>query len=145
MKNTFEQIQMQCRKHHQIISYLFFGVCTTILNMAVYAMLYEWLGISNVESTTIAWLLAVLFAYVTNKTLVFKSKRENKTQQLTEFVSFFACRAITGLLDIAIMFISVDYMGWNALVWKLISNIIVTVANYIASKFWIFQAKSKKE
>ena len=145
MRAFFSRISNTICNNKQIVSYLFFGVCTTILNMAVYDILYERLGMPNVSSTAAAWLLAVVFAYVTNKTLVFKSQRENSAKQLIEFLSFFACRAITGLLDIAIMFVSVDYMGWSGLVWKLISNIIVTVVNYVASKFWIFSPTSKEK
>jgi len=128
--------------HRQIILYLIFGVCTTLINTVCYWLLYELLVFSNVLSTVIAWLVAVIFAFITNKLYVFESKRTNLHAQLTEFASFFGCRILTGILDVVIMAVTVDLLKWNGLVWKLISNIIVTIVNYIASKFLIFKSSN---
>ncbi len=69
--------------------YLFFGVCTTIINTAVYALLYETNLMRNVPSNIIAWVLAVLFAFITNKLWVFKSRNMSRKELLNEVVSFF--------------------------------------------------------
>lgn len=132
------------QKHKQILLYLFFGVCTTLINTVAYALLYEYWEIANVASTILAWLAAVLFAFVTNKRFVFESRRKNLREQLLEFVSFFGCRIATGVLDVVIMYIAVDCMQWNSVVWKLISNIVVTVINYVASKLLIFRGSEEK-
>lgn len=126
----------------QLILYLFFGVCTTAINTICYGILYELLLVNNVLSTILAWLAAVIFAFVTNKVFVFESKRNNATEKLSEITSFFGCRILTGILDVVIMAVAVDYLKWNSLLWKLISNIIVTIINYIASKFFIFKDKN---
>ena len=126
----------------QLILYLFFGVCTTAINTICYGILYELLLVNNVLSTILAWLAAVIFAFVTNKVFVFESKRNNATEKLREITSFFGCRILTGILDVVIMAVAVDYLKWNSLLWKLISNIIVTIINYIASKFFIFKDKN---
>ena len=126
----------------QLILYLFFGVCTTVINTTCYGILYELLLVNNVLSTILAWLAAVIFAFVTNKVFVFESKRNNATEKLSEITSFFGCRILTGILDVVIMAVAVDYLKWNSLLWKLISNIIVTIINYIASKFFIFKDKN---
>ena len=126
----------------QLILYLFFGVCTTAINTIFYGILYELLLVNNVLSTILAWLAAVIFAFVTNKVFVFESKRNNATEKLSEITSFFGCRILTGILDDVIMAVAVDYLRWNGLLWKLISNIIVTIINYIASKFFIFKDKN---
>lgn len=126
----------------QLILYLFFGVCTTVINTICYGILYELLLVNNVLSTILAWLAAVIFAFVTNKVFVFESKRNNATEKLSEITSFFGCRILTGILDVVIMAVAVDYLRWNGLLWKLISNIIVTIINYIASKFFIFKDKN---
>ena len=104
--------------------------------------MYELLLVNNVLSTILAWLAAVIFAFVTNKVFVFESKRNNATEKLSEITSFFGCRILTGILDVVIMAVAVDYLKWNSLLWKLISNIIVTIINYIASKFFIFKDKN---
>lgn len=127
------------KKYKEIILYLFFGVCTTVINMLVYALMYEWLRVNNVISTILAWLAAVVFAFVTNKVFVFESKREGITEFLHEFTAFFGCRILTGVLDVVVMIVAVDVLGKSSLIWKFISNVIVTILNYVASKFYIFR------
>ena len=129
------------QKYRQIFWYLFFGVCTMILNTVCYTVLYELLEVPNVPSTVIAWLAAVIVAFVTNKLVVFES-RERAGKGLFELVSFFGCRVATGLLDVGIMWIAVDLLAGNSVLWKLVSNVIITVLNYIVSKFFIFKSKS---
>lgn len=129
------------QKYRQIFWYLFFGVCTMILNTVCYTVLYELLEVPNVPSTVIAWLAAVIVAFVTNKLVVFES-RGRAGKGLFELVSFFGCRVATGLLDVGIMWIAVDLLAGNSVLWKLVSNVIVTVLNYIVSKFFIFKSKS---
>ena len=127
------------KKYRDIVSYLFFGVCTTAVNILVYDICYLASGIGNVPSTVVAWLVSVLFAFVTNKLWVFQSKTRQAKALLHEVLSFFGCRLATGVLDVVIMYLAVDCMGGNGLVWKLISNVLVIVLNYAASKFWIFR------
>lgn len=127
------------RKNKQLLLYLFFGICTTAINTICYWLLYDALMLSNIVSTILAWLAAVAFAFVTNKVFVFESKRTNTQERISEIVSFFGCRLLTGILDVVIMAVAVDMLRWNGLFWKLISNIIVTIINYIASKFLIFR------
>lgn len=125
--------------YKQIILYLFFGICTTAINTVCYWLLYDVLSLSNITSTVLAWLAAVIFAFITNKRFVFESKRTSTQERINEIVSFFGCRLLTGILDVVIMAVAVDMLRWNGLLWKLISNIIVTIINYIASKFLIFR------
>ena len=127
------------KKYKDIIAYLFFGVCTTVINVCVYEICYTKGHIPNVISTIVAWCIAVLFAFITNKLFVFNSKSFAVNVLFQEIVSFFTCRLITGLLDLVIMYIAVDCLIQNALLWKIISNILVIVANYIASKLIIFK------
>lgn len=139
MKNLILKISSLFSTHKQIILYLIFGVCTTVINTVCYWLLFDVLSWSNLLSTVLAWLAAVIFAFITNKRYVFESKKSGIHAQLREFASFFSCRILTGILDVVIMAVAVDMLKWNGLVWKLISNIIVTVLNYIASKFLIFK------
>ena len=127
------------RKNKQLLLYLFFGICTTAINTICYWLLYDVLPFGNLLSTILAWLAAVIFAFTTNKLFVFESKRTSTQDCINEVVSFFGCRLLTGILDVVIMAVAVDMLRWNGLLWKLISNIIVTIINYIASKFWIFK------
>ena len=139
MKNIYSLFKSTFFANRQIILYLFFGVCTTAINTICYWMLYDVLTLSNIVSTVLAWLTAVIFAFITNKRFVFGSKRTNTQERINEIVSFFGCRLLTGILDVAIMAVAVDMLQWNGLFWKLFSNIIVTIINYVVSKFLIFK------
>lgn len=125
-------------KYKGFIAYIFFGVCTTVVNVAVYYVCDQALNISTIPSTCIAWLLAVIFAFVTNKFWVFNSLSIEKKVLLHEISSFFGCRLFTGILDVAVMYVAVDLAHSNKLFWKLLSNVVVILVNYAASKLVIF-------
>ncbi len=144
-KSLIETVKRLIREHGEIVSYLFFGVCAMLVNMAAYYVLYELLDVGNVPATVLAWLEAVIFAFFTNKRWVFKSRRETGAGLLAELTSFFGCRVLTGALDVVIMAVAVDRLHGNGVLWKLISNVIVTVLNYVASKFFIFKRKPDKK
>ena len=127
-------------KSQDIILYLFVGVLTTLLNGAVYWICIQ-CGAANVPSTIIAWVIAVMFAFFANKLIVFASKDMTLRRVLIEMGQFFGCRLGTGFIDVGIMYVSVDCLGWNGLLMKLVSDFIVTLINYVASKFYIFKKK----
>ena len=128
-------------KYKSLISYAFFGVLTTAINIVTYAVCYNKIGMSNVISNVIAWILACSFAFVTNKLWVFESKSVEKKVVIYELITFFGCRLATGLLDLVIMYVSVDILAWNSTLMKCISNVLVIIANYVASKLVIFKKK----
>ncbi len=129
------------KKYRMLISYGIFGVLSTIINIAAYYLCYTMAGIPNVPSTIIAWVAAVIFAFLTNKVFVFESKSFSPEIFWREAVQFFGCRLLTGIMDVVIMFVAVDLMAWNSLVWKVISNVLVIILNYVASKLIIFKKK----
>ena len=137
-----DTVKRLCRKYKSFISYVFFGVLTTVINIVTYAVCYNGIGISNVVSNIIAWILACSFAFVTNKLWVFDSKSMEAKTVIYEVITFFGCRLATGVLDLAIMYVSVDLLAWNSTLMKCISNVIVIIANYVASKLIIFKKKS---
>ncbi len=126
-------------KYKGLILYIVFGAMTTLVNMAAYWLCFDVLGIPNVLSTVIAWVLAVSFAFITNKIWVFDSRSFDGKTLRREIPAFFGARLLTGLLDVGIMYAAVDVMHWNAIPWKLASNVLVIVLNYIASKLVIFR------
>lgn len=131
-------------KYKEMLLYLVFGGCTTLVNIITYQLCYAKWDVSNVVSTCIAWVVAVIFAFVTNKLFVFESKSFQMDVLVHELISFFSCRFLTGILDVVIMYISVDLMHFNALLWKIIANILVIILNYIASKLIIFSKRGTK-
>ena len=137
--NTIKELFL---KHKSVLLYLIFGGLTTVINVVTYFITYEILGIANLTSTVIAWVIAVTFAYVTNKLFVFESKKKG-SEALKEAVNFFACRIGTGVIEIGIMYLFVDVLAFNGTIMKLITNVIVIIVNYIASKFLIFNEGKK--
>ena len=134
-----QNIKALLMKYKSFIMYAIFGALTTIVNMASYYLFYNVIGIHNVPSTAIAWILAVLFAFFTNKLWVFDSKSFDRKTLWHEIPTFIGCRLATGVLDVVIMYVAVDLLHWNSTLWKLISNVLVIILNYIASKLVIFK------
>ena len=128
-------------KYKEVILYIFFGGCTTLVNIVVYYLCAHPLNMLTTMSTIISWILSVTFAYVTNKIWVFESNVDNKHDLLKEMVSFYGCRLSTGILDLIIMIVFVDILMINDLIIKILSNILVIVLNYVASKLYIFKKK----
>lgn len=128
-------------KYKDIIPYAFFGVCTTVVNILSYAIFARWLGWDVMPSTIVAWVLAVLFAYLTNRKWVFKSTAKGTNEIVREICSFFACRIATGVLDWAMMYIFVERLAFNDVLIKTLANVAVIILNYVASKFVIFKKK----
>ena len=135
MKSLLELI----RKYWAVISYLFFGVLTTVVNYIVYLPVYNLLGFSAALSNAIAWAVAVIFAYLTNKPFVFKSHDWSVKTVIPELTKFVTCRAASGVAETLILLVSVDILGWNGNVWKLITSVLVVVLNYFASKLLVFK------
>ncbi|MBQ9394631.1 MAG: GtrA family protein [Proteobacteria bacterium] len=133
-----EMIKKLLIKYKAIIIYGIVGCLSTAINIGVYLLCYEIISIPNVPSNIIAWIISVLFAFILNKLYVFESKDMTLPVFMRELVKFILARLGTGLLDVLIMYITVDVMEWNAAVWKIISNIIVIIGNYVLSKFVVF-------
>lgn len=138
-------IQKLWNKYKGIFYYGVFGVLTTVVNVVSYSVCYDKLGILNVPSTVIAWVLAVIFAYVTNKIWVFNSPSWKKDVLIPEITKFISCRLVTGVLDVIIMFIGVDVLHGPGKWIKLGSNVLVIILNYVFSKLVIFIDKDKEE
>lgn len=120
----------------ELILYSIFGVLTTLINILAYSALYYRMDVANTPANVISWVVAVIFAYVTNRIWVFKSR---KKKFLPELIGFFGCRALTGILDVVLMYTAVDILLLEGGLMKILSNIIVIVLNYVFSKTIIFK------
>lgn len=129
------------KKYRSIILYVIFGGFTTIINFIIYLLCTRLIYLDTLPSNILAWLFAVLFAYLTNRKWVFESNINSKKGIVKEIVTFYSCRLFSGLLDISIMFIFVSIIGFNDLIIKVIDNIIVIILNYICSKLLVFKSK----
>ena len=130
-----------CNKYRDEILYLVFGVLTTIVNYVVYIPCYNLLHFTGAVSNEIAWVAAVAFAFLTNKPFVFKSHDWSAIVLLPELGKFLGCRIGSGLLETAIIFLTVDCLTWNGNWMKLFTNVMVVFLNYFGSKLLVFRKK----
>lgn len=138
------------KKYEEIINYLVIGGLTTLVNLVVkYALLFTVLKAENPVQLQIAvivsWIIACLFAYITNRKIVFKSKSE---KIIKEFVSFVTARLITLGMEMLIMYIFVTVLRLNSnlwvVVWSIVAQVVVVVANYVFSKLFIFKKENNE-
>lgn len=123
----------------EIFIYLFFGGLTTVVNIVTFTVSYQIFNLSWPISNTISWIFSVLFAFVTNKVWVFQTKSENFKELIWEFSKFIFARVVSFGMDMATMYIFIDLLNTGNLVAKIITQIVVVVANYIFSKVFIFK------
>ena len=136
-----DKLRTLYHKYEDVILYLFFGGLTTLINYLAYLPCYNLLGISAAISNMIAWVVAVIFAFLTNKPFVFKSHDWTRKTLIPELVKFISCRVGSGLLETLIIFVSVDLLSINGNVMKLVTSVLVVILNYIGSKLLVFKKK----
>ncbi len=141
MHNLYNKLVALFEKYRETILYLVFGGLTTIINIGSYWLLTGVFAVDFMVANALAWLISVLFAFVTNKLFVFDSKSLAAALVLKEFVLFVGARLFSGALDMGIMYLFVDILRFNDMVVKVLSNIMVIVVNYILSKLIIFRKK----
>lgn len=124
------------------ISYLVFGVLTTAVNIAVYTFMVTFFAMDYKLATTIAWIISVLFAFITNKLYVFNSKNLAIGILMKEFANFTFFRILSLVVDIIIMFVIIDLIKGNDIIAKFIANGAVIVMNYFTSKYVTFKVKA---
>ena len=124
----------------EIISYVFVGIMTTLVNYIVYFVLLmihcHWL-----VANSISWFFAVIFAYYANKKYVFESNRKG-ADTLKEAGAFYSGRVFSGVVNLIGMKLFIDWIGINEFISKAILSIVVLVLNYLLSKFLVFKKKS---
>ncbi len=133
------------KKYKEIINYLVVGVLSTIVSIATYYIcVYTFLNPNNpIElqiANIISWIVAVIFAYFTNRKYVFESKEKNKLKEGTKFIG---SRVTTLILDMLVMYIGVTVLKFSDKIIKLISQILVIIGNYIISKLFVFKKEKK--
>lgn len=134
-----QKIRELLEKYWDILMYLFFGVLTTIVNYIIYIPIYNLLGLPATVSNAIAWVVAVAFAYLTNKPFVFKSHDWSWKTVGPELTKFVTCRIGSGVMETVILLVAVDLLHWNGNIWKLVTSVLVVIANYFGSKLLVFK------
>ena len=142
---------LRSERFREIFVYGVVGVLTTVVNYAVYFVagrgVGALLGVAPDHAAMIlfakivAWVAAVAFAFWANKVYVFRSPGWGREVLRRELPSFVSARVLSLLIDAAFVEVAVQAFGMNDLIATLLSNVIVVVLNYFASKFWIFRKR----
>lgn len=140
-----EKIKELYKKYKEIINYLIFGVLTTVVSLVTYYIcVYTFINPEEAVQLQIAnvisWFFGVTFAYITNRKFVFESNEQNKIKEASKFVT---SRIATLLMDMAIMFIGVTLLKFNDKIIKIVSQVVVIIANYLLSKIIVFNKGEK--
>ena len=137
--STEEVKKDDVKKQSELISYTIFGVATTVVSMVVYGVCNSAFEMHYLISNIVSWVIAVAFAYITNKMFVFKTRGMGFAQLKREITLFVSARlASLGIEELG-LFILIGLIGWGELLAKLVMQVVVIVLNYIFSKLVIFK------
>ncbi len=128
-------------KYRQMAVYCIVGVFTTLVNFSLFWLLHYPLGLNENFANTISVISAVLFAYVTNKLFVFKTRCDGPADLAREMLSFFGARGITMLIEVGGGFVLMTVLGYDEMLSKAGLTVIVFVLNYIFSKLFVFKER----
>ena len=142
------RIKEWLKAKRELILYVIFGGLTTVVDWGVSFLLYFFWGdaIERVSflvhgANAIAWVVAVAFAFVTNRILVFRSENHGARAILREIGLFAGGRVMTLLMQEAVFLLCFDLLRWNEYAVKLIAAVLVVIANYFISKLLVFRRK----
>jgi len=126
-------------KYKEIILYLVFGVIATFISIAGFTVLYNIASLNEHLANIISWILAVSFAFITNRTWVFEGGSSKNSSFFKQAFSFLSGRILTLIVEEMIIFIFISSLNFNAIFIKTIAQFVVIVLNYFVSKFWVFK------
>ena len=141
LRTPTAQRLLRSRSFMEKIAYLFFGALTTAVDFIIFYAMNSLLGIDYRIATSVAWVLAVVFAFFTNKMYVFASRRFDSATLMREAPSFFAARAASFLFNYGWMVLAVERIGLGENISKILANIVVIIMNYVFSKLFIFKKR----
>ena len=132
--------------NNEIFTYLFFGLATTLVSILSRLVIYQ-LTHQELLATGLANIIGILFAFITNDTIVFKQTKKNR---LIRLVKFFLARLSTFLLDLLFTFLFVtqfphiigQFVNENPdkvnAIETIIAQLLIIILNYILSKVYVF-------
>lgn len=150
MKKIVKNLMGIYTKYQEVLNYMIIGGLTTLTNIITkYILLFTIFDAKNPQelqiTVIISWVVAVLFAYITNRIIVFKSKNSDI---LKEFISFIGARIVTLVVEMIFMYVFVTLLKLDTdllvAILSIISQIFVIILNYILSKIFVFKTNKDK-
>ena len=126
------------KQYREGMLYLFFGGLAFLLNVFLFTVFIN-IKIDELIANIIAWIITVLFAYITNTIWVFSAKTKLMKQLLIQIFQFFSGRVVTLIIEEVMLLVFITILGINAMLIKFIAQIVVIVGNYIISKIWVYR------
>lgn len=131
------------KRHKQVLLYLFFGAVTTVISIGVFSLLNIALGVNEHIANLTSWVLAVLVAFLTNRTMVFETETNSAGAFLAQMITFYAGRVATLLVEELIIFVFITTLKFDSFTVKLVAQIIIIILNYVISKLFVFKKPTK--
>lgn len=129
------------KAHKEVLLYLFFGGLTFIISIASYAFFDITMEMNELVANIFSWIIAVLFAYITNRTWVFENTKSSAAGIVQELIMFMSGRVATLVVEEVILLVFITWLGFGSMVVKIVAQVIVIVLNYIISKLIVFKEK----
>lgn len=132
------------QQHREVLLYLFFGGLTFIVSIASYALCERLLGMDALVANVVSWVLAVLFAFYTNRKWVFDGQSDGAKGLAAQMASFFGGRMFTLVVEELILLVFVTRLGLDSVAVKVVAQVVVIVLNYFISKFLVFRGGGRR-
>jgi putative flippase GtrA len=129
------------RKYKEVLLYLFFGVLTTVVSIVSYAVFNVVFGINELIANVLSWILAVLFAFFTNRIWVFSAPTKTAEEFFKQMATFASGRLVTLAIEELILLVFITILHFNSIVVKIVAQVVVIVLNYVISKLVVFRKK----
>ena len=139
-KNMWKKLAGVCDKHREILLYAFFGCLTTVVSIGSFVLFHTVFSINELIANILSWILAVGFAFVTNRKWVFCSTAQG-IAVWKEAASFYSGRLLTLGIEEGLLLVFVTWLSFPGTAVKIAGQIIVLVGNYAISKWLIFRKK----
>ena len=149
-------IQKLWYDHESVWMYIIVGGLTTVVSLifqvlptALFNQLHVAGWLNTFLATTISWIVAVTFAFFTNKKYVFKSGTHTKAAFWREFVMFYSARFVTYFLELAMMELGNHFFAtvngkivtWRSFMVKIAAQVVILILNYLFSKLVVFKKR----
>ena len=130
------------QQYKEVLLYLFFGGLTFLVSVGSYIFFESAVKIIPLIAILFSWILAVTFAYVTNRAWVFSDTAGTFSGIIKEIAAFFLGRAATLIMEEVILFLGITVIGLGSIPVKVAAQILVIISNYFISKMAVFNSKN---
>lgn len=136
---VYKKMDCYCKKYKEVLLYLFFGGLTFLLSIISFILFNLFLGIDELVANILSWILAVLFAFFTNRIWVFKSPTSTVKDFWVQIINFFGGRIVTLIIEESIIYIFITRLQFSSVYVKIVAQVIVIILYYIISKIHVFK------